>query len=293
MKLKYMTVDGLNICYGEKGHRNKRQPTMILIHGFTACKFMWAPFVKNLPKDYHVIALDMPGHGDSDMPAFEEDISHKATVQKMNKIVKKMGFNTEPFHLVGMSLGGALAGLYAAEFPEHVHSLTLMCPAMKTPIQSPFWDQIHAALDKGVEDLHTSCDLLFPKTPSQVKCMLDFVQYHKSWVPSQILKGVAEYRKSYYPFHAKLFNMITHPDNHDLLQDCAARIQAPTQIIWGEDDKVIDASGVDLLKHLIPNCIQVDLISRCGHSMTTDRPGAMTKAVLKFRQKLQNNKMND
>ena len=37
----------------------------------------------------------------------------------------------EPFHLIGMSMGGALAGLYAAEYPEHIHCLTLMCPASK------------------------------------------------------------------------------------------------------------------------------------------------------------------
>ena len=46
MKLKYMKIDGLNICYGEKGKKKPGQPTMILLHGFTACKFMWAPLVK-------------------------------------------------------------------------------------------------------------------------------------------------------------------------------------------------------------------------------------------------------
>lgn len=46
MRLNYTEIDGLTICYGEKGKRRKDKPSMILIHGFTACKFMWAPLVK-------------------------------------------------------------------------------------------------------------------------------------------------------------------------------------------------------------------------------------------------------
>ena len=46
MRLKYITVDGLSICYGEKGRRKKGAVSMLLIHGFTADKFMWVPLVK-------------------------------------------------------------------------------------------------------------------------------------------------------------------------------------------------------------------------------------------------------
>jgi pimeloyl-ACP methyl ester carboxylesterase len=46
MKLNFTEIDGLTICYGEKGKRRSDKPSMILIHGFTACKFMWAPLVK-------------------------------------------------------------------------------------------------------------------------------------------------------------------------------------------------------------------------------------------------------
>jgi len=46
LRLKYATIDDMTICYGEKGKKQKGKPTMILVHGFTACKFMWAPLVK-------------------------------------------------------------------------------------------------------------------------------------------------------------------------------------------------------------------------------------------------------
>ena len=46
MRLKYATMDGLSICYGEKGKRKKGSVSMLLLHGFTADKFMWVPLVR-------------------------------------------------------------------------------------------------------------------------------------------------------------------------------------------------------------------------------------------------------
>ena len=46
MRLKYVTIDGLTLCYGEKGQRKKGTASMLLIHGFSADKFMWVPLVK-------------------------------------------------------------------------------------------------------------------------------------------------------------------------------------------------------------------------------------------------------
>ena len=45
MRLKYVTIDGLSICYGEKGQIRKDSVSMLLVHGFSADKFMWVPLV--------------------------------------------------------------------------------------------------------------------------------------------------------------------------------------------------------------------------------------------------------
>lgn len=284
MTLKFIEIDGLSICYGEKGRKKKGQPSMVLIHGFTADKFMWVPLVKNLPSDVHVVAVDLPGHGDSDTPTEHMEISHTETVKRMYCMFNQLV--CEPIHLVGMSMGGALVGLYAANHPETVHSLTMICPAMKTPRETPFWQQMSAAIADGVEEIHTVCDLLFPLTAEDVRKMLDCVQHHNMWIPSQILRGVADWRKRYYPFYARLFKTITDPNMHSLLESHLDRIKAPTQVIWGEKDRIIDPSGAELLREKLPNCIQVDIIPNCGHSMSTDRPGAMTKSIVTFRRKV-------
>ncbi|KAL3853213.1 hypothetical protein ACJMK2_016770 [Sinanodonta woodiana] len=259
MRVKYIKQDGYSICYGEKGKPKKGVLSMLLVHGFTADKFMWVPLVKSMKGDVHVIAIDLPGHGESDTPAEHEDIqSHMTTVDKLHKFIQVVGLTEEPFHLVGMSVGGALAGLYASQY-NSVKALTLICPAMQTPEESPFWSNMKNALESGIEDIHSACNLLFPQTSDEVQSMLDFVQYNKIFVPTQILQGVVDVRKKYYPFYRRFsscFNIF----------------------------QVIDVSGVTLLKEKLPNCIKVDIIPHCGHSITTDRPGALIKAISEFRE---------
>lgn len=54
-------------------------------------------------------------------------------------------------------------------------------------------------------------------------------------------------------------------------------------VVWFQ---VIDISGLQLLENLITDVVQVDVIPCCGHSMSTDRPGAMTKSIMSFREKV-------
>lgn len=46
MKIKYVNVNGRNVCYGERGQKQKGKSSMILLHGFSADKSMWAPLVR-------------------------------------------------------------------------------------------------------------------------------------------------------------------------------------------------------------------------------------------------------
>ena len=57
---------------------------------------------------------------------------------------------------------------------------------MKTPVNSPFWMNLLEAIEDEVEEIHMTCDLLFPKTAAEVRKMMDHVNYHKMWVPKQV-----------------------------------------------------------------------------------------------------------
>ena len=57
---------------------------------------------------------------------------------------------------------------------------------MKTPVNSPFWSVLLQAVEDEVEEIHMTCDLLFPTTAKEVRHMLDYVNYHKMWAPTQV-----------------------------------------------------------------------------------------------------------
>lgn len=62
--LTYQTVslEGKDVAFLE---RKGSGESIVLLHGFSADKNNWIRFVRYLPKKYHVLAIDMPGHGDN------------------------------------------------------------------------------------------------------------------------------------------------------------------------------------------------------------------------------------
>ncbi|KAL5015170.1 hypothetical protein ScPMuIL_009440 [Solemya velum] len=290
MKIKSVRIGKHLIWYGEKGQSKNRKSSILLVHGFSADMYMWVPLVRKLTDDSHVIAIELPGHGNTAAPEEGEDISFSAYVEIINKFVSELGLYKSPFHMIGISMGGTISGVYSARYPGHVERLTMMCPAMMTPQVSKYAELVaerHGHHGDHMDLLETR---LLPRTPEDVQEMLNFVQYRKTLLPAKLLKGIAEMRTPYYPYLLRMFKTMTAADHLSALEDTAEYIPVPTQLIWGEADQLIHISGIDVLKSKLPNCQRVDLIPRCGHNVTMDRPGAMTKAIRCFRGELGNDK---
>ncbi|XP_048742324.1 monoacylglycerol lipase abhd6-A-like [Ostrea edulis] len=284
MKIKYTNVNGKKVCYGERGCKQKDRSSILLLHGFSADKSMWAPLVRNLPPNIHVIALDLPGNGESEQPVEDTDLSFKGLVNIVHQIIETLGMSEDPIHVVGLSMGGTIAGLYAAEYPHVVDRVTMMCPAMRTPEQTSVAMEIQNAVNSEDEDQILRDCPLFPQSPDEMQYLLDFAQFHKSnFIPNQILRGAVDMRKQYHGFYLKLLKGLGAEENATLLERTASRITVPSHIVWGQDDQVVHVSGAKVLKDKLPNCQRMDIIPRCGHAINLDRPGSKTKALLSFR----------
>ncbi|XP_046575272.1 monoacylglycerol lipase ABHD6-like [Haliotis rubra] len=283
MQVKFVGDDSFMFCYGERGTRWKDKSSILLIHGFTASKDQWLALFKKLPKDLHLIAVDLPGHGSTSTPKDEDDVSLSSLVDLLHKFVNLSGLAEQPFHVVGTSLGGVIGGLYTAKYNSYVDRLTMVCPAMKTPVDSEFSKQMLAAIDMGPDNLDISHCSLIPQTPEQTQKMLDSCLYHKQPINYQILKGIVALRAPKNHFYLRLFKNLAREENVTVLVEKARHISPPTQLVWGEHDELIDKSGAEVLKKVLPNCERVDIIERCGHSVNMDRPGAVMKTILVFR----------
>ncbi len=111
-------VDGLKIHYLMAGHG----PTVILLHGYAETSRMWKPLIPRLADKFTVIAPDLPGIGDSEIPRAGSDM--KTAAIRVHALAKALGVDRA--RVVGHDIGLMVAYAYAAQFPGEVEKLVLM-----------------------------------------------------------------------------------------------------------------------------------------------------------------------
>jgi pimeloyl-ACP methyl ester carboxylesterase len=111
-------VDGLNVHYLTAGHG----PPVILLHGYTQTSRMWRPIIPLLAEKFTVIAPDLPGIGDSGIPA--DGLDMKSAAVRIHGLVRALG--VEKARVVGHDIGLMVAYAYAAQFPAETEKLVLM-----------------------------------------------------------------------------------------------------------------------------------------------------------------------
>ena len=115
---RYALVDGLKLHYLTAGHG----PAVILLHGYTQTSRMWRPIIPLLVEKFTVIAPDLPGIGDSDIPA--DGLDMKSAAIRIHALAKSLG--VEKVRVVGHDIGLMVAYAYAAQFPAETEKLVLM-----------------------------------------------------------------------------------------------------------------------------------------------------------------------
>jgi pimeloyl-ACP methyl ester carboxylesterase len=111
-------VDGLKIHYTIGGHG----PVVILLHGYAETSRMWTPLLPVLGEKFTVIAPDLPGIGDSSIPAGGMDM--KTAAIRIHDLALMLG--VKKARVVGHDIGLMVAYAYAAQFPAEVEKLVLM-----------------------------------------------------------------------------------------------------------------------------------------------------------------------
>ncbi|XP_029456819.1 monoacylglycerol lipase ABHD6 isoform X2 [Rhinatrema bivittatum] len=238
MQVRYAHHEDYQFCYLYRG-RPGSKPSLLFLHGFTAHKDTWLSVVK---------------------------------------FVESIKLNRKPFHLVGTSMGGSVAGVYAAQHPSDICGLSLICPAgLKAPNNNEFVKQMQDI--KNSENVHRTP--LIPSTPQEMEDMLRLCSYVRFKVPQQILQGLVDDRIPHNDFYRKLLLELLHDKSCYALQEKMDKIAVPTQIIWGKQDQVLDVSGADILANAIPGC-QVVILDNCGHTVAVERPRKTAKLILDF-----------
>jgi abhydrolase domain-containing protein 6 len=271
--LVYQTirVDGQKIaCLERKGPGD----TVVLLHGFGANKDTWIHFIRYMPEEFHIFAVDLAGHGDSRL-----DMALSYDIQYLTDILALTieSLDLQPFHLAGHSLGGYVAMLYAAENPQKLITLGLFASA---GILCPEPTDFQLALEKGVPPISIDSAESFDH-------MIDLVFYKKPFMPwpahPVLVRQCVERNK----FEEKMWYAMlrSHPDANELLK----QIQMPVFLLWGDKDRVVDLSCVKVYQQSMPQAETVT-IKDCGHGLIFEKPKKTADAYAIFLKNIKNKK---
>jgi len=262
---KSIVMDGETWHYLDGGPTEA--PVVLLLHGFSADKDNWTRFSKKLTDQYRVIAPDLPGFGES-ARHFERDYSVSAQSDWLHDFAAAL--KLDRFHLGGNSMGGFIAAFYAYRYSSQVESLVLIDNA---GITSPDASEMQLALERGENPLLTSSAEDFDR-------LLGFVSYKQPFVPWPA-KGVLAQRS----FENSAFNRRIFDSYKDAravsLEPILADIKQPVLIIWGEFDRVLDVSSIDVMRPLLPQA-KVVIMQDTGHIPMLERPQETAAYYLEF-----------
>ena len=263
---KVIEVGNYTIHYLEGGQGE----TILLLHGFSANKDNWPRLAGSLTENYHVVAVDLPGFGESSK--IETDSYNIASqAKRVNRIVETLGL--KKFHIGGNSMGGAISGKYAVDYPEKVLSLALLNTA-----------GIHSAEKSEFRKLVAKGDNpLLVKTPEDFRRTMRFVFVEPPPIPGRILDYLTKQSIMNRDFNEKIFSQIVK-ENYSLENDLS-KIRAKTIVIWGDKDRIIHVSCTDVIKKGLPGSTIV-VLKNCGHLPMIERPEETARHYLEFLDKV-------
>jgi pimeloyl-ACP methyl ester carboxylesterase len=269
--LHEMEIDGRRVNYVELGEGDG--PPIVFVHGLGG---QWQNWLENLPyfaQKRRVVALDLPGHGLSEMP--REEITIPGYGQTVDELADRLELGR--IDLVGNSMGGFVTAEVARESPERVNRLVLVSAAGITSAdlkRSP-----GPAVLKVGGALATYTAARFREIaarPITRHFALALVARHPSLLaPDLVYEGLMKGAGK--PGFDDALRATLDYDFRDRLDD----IRAPTLIVWGGNDAVLPARDADEYERLISDSRKV-VLDDTGHVPMVERPRAFNEAAGEF-----------
>ena len=246
-------------------------PTVVMIHGFTGSKENWYLLAAALDGRYRLLIPDLPGWGESERKpgtvyGFTQQAAH------VDAFIRELSPG-KPVLLLGHSMGGGIAALVAARYPQDVARVGLLDAAGVRFKDNAFGLDVLAGRNPfGVDD------------EASLKRYIDIVFHDpaaKPWLPWPASTALIRKRRADAAFEQGVLDRIGRSEESLLPGAEAARIRQPALLLWCRQDAVIDASAMEIYAQRIPQARKV-LLDGCGHMSLMERPAQVAEAVVQL-----------
>jgi pimeloyl-ACP methyl ester carboxylesterase len=267
--LRSVTVHGARVIYAEMGEG----PPVVLVHGLSGCWQNWLENIPHLARNHRVIAVDLPGFGESELP--QEEISIPGYGRFLDAFLGEIGI--ERAALIGNSMGGFIAAETAISHPSRVEKLVLVSAAGLMRVGS----RRQAALERAARLFHPATAAVLARREYLVKrpklrrrMLYGIVRYPDRIAPELVYEVASGAGKPGF------FDALASIAQYDF-RDRLPAVSVPTLIVWGRNDWIVPVSGAYEYERLIPNARRV-VFEQTGHVPMLERPARFNQLVEEF-----------
>lgn len=261
--LRRVEVDGIPIIYHEWGGPDL--PGLVLVHGGAAHAYWWTFLAPMFAEDWHVVALDLSGHGDSGR---RDSYSHEAWAREVMAVADAAEFPGPPV-LVGHSLGGLVTIQTASDYGDRLRGAVII----DTPVRRPDPESEEGARGRAFTapgmypDVETALDhfRLIPPQPCDNDYIIDHIARHSlhetdaGWT---------------WKFDPALFKHTLIP-----LRDQLASVKSRVALFRGQHSVVVPGDTAAYMYELMDCNAPVITIPEAHHHLTLDQPLAFVAAL--------------
>lgn len=270
-KDKTATANGHTLHYLDWGREG--QPTMLLAHGLRGHAHSWDDVAAAFCGDYHVLALDQRGRGDSDW-AKDGDYTTAAYVADLAGFCEAL--NLEQFVLVGHSMGGRNAMAFAGRHPEKVAKLVIV--DVGPTLDSQGSQRIAEEIKSVPEEFDSFADALAYMSRQNRFAAPEVMRRRVQYATKELPNGKVGWK--YDGLIREQRRNGTVPPAEDLWP-ALPNISCPSLIVRGAETDLLSSETAERMLATLPNPALVE-IARAGHMVFEDNPGDFITAVREF-----------
>ena len=254
-------------------------PVVLMVHGLSGCWQNWLENILFFARDHRVVAIDLPGFGESPMPVKKISISNYADT--VDALLDELGID-QPIRLIGNSMGGFIGAELAIRYPARVERLVLVAAAGLSVenVRSNRKDGLRHRVENVA---FFNIGWLASRSPTVARrprlrsALLLLVAAHPDRLPPELtyeqVKGSGKAG-----FNDALDALCSYP-----IRERLPEIECPVLIVWGDKDRLVPLKDASVFEELIDGSRKV-IYKDTGHLTMLERPARFNHDVHEFLQ---------
>lgn len=256
---RFVQGERLRFHYLEAGRGDR---VILLLHGWTGAATDWKPLVGFLAADHHVYAPDHRGAGDTEKPGHGYSLG--SLVEDVRDFVRSL--KLPPFSLVGHSMGGITAFLFAARYPDLVRRLVLAGAVAP------------GGLNWGKEELQQVIDTFLSRDEAKLREANLAFSFGPGFADEAAL---ADLLRANLKVSGQHVADLAYSMNDARYEEQLAQVRAPTLVVHGDRDAAVPLDGsLQYVRGIAGAGLAV--IYNSGHTPQVERPEQFQAALTQF-----------